>query len=145
MIGTASRPPLLGKLGGRVVRYGQMASDVTRIAEYTGNAILCLCALFVIAALAQLHLENFRHRKLSARRKSRRCGHCGYDLRATMNRCPECGRLVSRTQREFELLRRYTERIPLHQVFRWLARPLTFARLRQWVRHANRDRTDSRN
>jgi len=38
-------------------------------------------------------LRKFRHRRISAERRIRGlCSFCGYDVRATPGRCPECGR-----------------------------------------------------
>jgi hypothetical protein len=36
------------------------------------------------------------------RREHGLCRHCGYDLRASTDRCPECGEPTSRIAREFE-------------------------------------------
>jgi rubrerythrin len=35
----------------------------------------------------------FRFKRLSQSRRENQCAVCGYDLRATPERCPECGRV----------------------------------------------------
>jgi hypothetical protein len=40
-------------------------------------------------------LRRFRSQKASKRFAAGLCIHCGYDLRASPNRCPECGRVPS--------------------------------------------------
>ena len=40
--------------------------------------------------------EKNRREELVAMQGAKICVHCGYDLRATPYRCPECGNLVAR-------------------------------------------------
>jgi len=46
-----------------------------------------LCALFFLIASAEAWLTGQRARRL----RRGQCPVCGYDLRATPDRCPECG------------------------------------------------------
>jgi hypothetical protein len=50
--------------------------------------------MFLFAILPGFWITHFRRSLLAAKRTSRNlCSSCGYDLRATPNRCPECGRI----------------------------------------------------
>lgn len=64
-------------------RYGQQIEDALR-----GHPIVF--AGLVIAALASWPYFILVERK-QRRRKAGLCLKCGYDLRATPDRCPECG------------------------------------------------------
>jgi hypothetical protein len=66
---------------------------------YFGNrSVLQLCFPYWLPALLfgvlpiTNALRTFRRRRLIV---SGSCRHCGYDLRATPDRCPECGRAVT--------------------------------------------------
>jgi hypothetical protein len=51
-----------------------------------------LAALFAVMPLA----EAVRWRRRQRRGRAGRCAKCGYDLRATPKRCPECGTVPAR-------------------------------------------------
>lgn len=53
---------------------------------------------FVVAVILVLPLVSFSRRLRGRRRQQRRqCINCGYDLRATPDRCPECGAVPAKS------------------------------------------------
>jgi hypothetical protein len=55
--------------------------------EWFGVPLWLLALLLAVAPVAQLSRQMRRH----SRSASGHCATCGYDLRASKNRCPECG------------------------------------------------------
>src|SRR4051794_9139122 len=53
-----------------------------------GIAFLSALPFVVISAVKHRKTDRRQHRSAN-----NLCIHCGYDLRATPNRCPECGRV----------------------------------------------------
>jgi predicted amidophosphoribosyltransferase len=57
--------------------------------------------VFVIGSIPGF-LALWRSRRRRDRFPGRHCLHCGYDLRASKDRCPECGTAFSSTQARSE-------------------------------------------
>ena len=53
-------------------------------------------AMFVLAILPVMAWKRRHHERDRRRREQGLCVVCGYDLRATTDRCPECGKLVEK-------------------------------------------------
>jgi hypothetical protein len=69
-------------LRGRDFRYEQLVFPIWLAA-----------ALFALLPATRQALAIRRRR----RKRERHCTHCGYDLRATPDRCPECGAIPSKS------------------------------------------------
>ena len=61
------------------------------VVEYLEVPYWAPAVLFAAAPLALLHVRRLRPRR---RRRLGLCPACGYDLRESPGRCPECGRIV---------------------------------------------------
>ena len=90
--GTNALPPVEERRVGFAVRFGD-----GRDGRYMTHLVIPCWALFILtAALPGVSTAS------AARRRGRgargECLRCGYDLRATPGRCPECGTMVTETQ-----------------------------------------------
>lgn len=66
------------------------------------NIFLAIIAVYAGVGLVScfLGINMTRHQLLlRRRRRSGACVHCGYDLRATPERCPECGKVPAASER----------------------------------------------
>ena len=64
------------------------ALEVTRYAFWLATSAAFFSALLAFLNIRRYYVENYRF-------KNGLCQACGYDLRATENRCPECGTTFS--------------------------------------------------
>ena len=72
------------------------ANQMARVFEYRERAIALPCWFLVLgcSVMPAMWLAGARSRRLARRKKAGLCTQCGYDLRATSDRCPECGTAV---------------------------------------------------
>jgi hypothetical protein len=89
---------------GQVNRFGVRYTRWSNGSGEVGVPIAFVAAIFIIMAIAA-NLVARRLRRRAHARANNLCPHCGYDLRASPDRCPECGRanksgaLVTRASR----------------------------------------------
>jgi hypothetical protein len=55
-------------------------------------SLLALCLTVAVAFCIRMY-HRIPERRADRRRDAGLCAHCGYDLRGTPGRCPECGRV----------------------------------------------------
>jgi hypothetical protein len=86
-IGWRPRVAYRPQWAGQVNRYGFRYNLYSDGSGYAWTPLWVPGALLASAALVSGYRAGFR------RRTAGHCPHCGYDLRATPERCPECGTL----------------------------------------------------
>ena len=80
----------LRKWGFRITRDGHIDyADSQFVTEFTFVEVPFWALLMTLAAVPATWIRTYRNRR--HRRAAGHCPSCGYDLRATPERCPECG------------------------------------------------------
>jgi predicted Zn-ribbon and HTH transcriptional regulator len=77
-------------LGTTVLFTSSYMTEVTAVSRVVGLFLPGSLLVLVIVSLATLQKRRRRFR-----RRHGLCVSCGYDLRATPERCPECGTLIA--------------------------------------------------
>jgi hypothetical protein len=73
-----------------IIAYTFMASDFAATKNIAGVIYMAIFDAAIVAAV----VYRWRLKRRLARLLSGKCIECGYDLRATPDRCPECGTRV---------------------------------------------------
>jgi hypothetical protein len=85
----------LAEVHARIGGWYHLGIAVNPHSMFTGSFTMVCSYCVPMLALAVLPLFEIRHivrwRRRQYRRLHRLCQGCGYDLRATPQRCPECG------------------------------------------------------
>ena len=69
-----------------------------------GDAIVMAGGMFWLVGMAVVNAFREAHKnRYRDRRKAGQCGVCGYDIRGTRDRCPECGTATTRPLHETPL------------------------------------------
>lgn len=84
------------------ISFGKLAYDATdgQFCNFEPNSIYAIpyfIPVLTAAAIPLAWLWSRRTRWRSSKTDPNLCHHCGYDLRATHDRCPECGTVPAQT------------------------------------------------
>ncbi len=72
-------------------RHGAFGWELNRYVSGFDAHLLLPCGIVLLVIVFTPACWVIRRRRQARRRRSGRCLACGYDLRATPDRCPECG------------------------------------------------------